>query len=403
MAHLSILTDTSASLHLKQNHWVGWIFVLVGAGLCALPRINSRVDDPWVIYVVGGLFAAAGLLAAFYRVDVRLDLLQRRYRIVKGFWPNPRVYTGGFDEIEGLWFEKQWRTSGGKRKTKYLVWQTGLKVRAIGQAVGLYESTDEADARQWFERRARQLRVKTKDFTSGTGDERDWERLDDPATVRAAEPGRGFTTVDLSRPPAGLTFHQDRDGVRYTAAAPGWTATAVIGVLAGLPFLVFGAFALIIGFGLHEYLGWEIRVSGSTTIAVALGAIFALVGAGIIKLAIDHARAEQRFALHANEFVYSIHVGSRAAREDRLKYLEIEAFGVRESTARRGRQTASINGVGIQRWSTPRRPELFIRTDRKVVTIRDLDGEAAAFLVNAFHTHAARRSTFRSIDAAGVR
>lgn len=394
MARLTTVADTSALLHLKQNHLAGWLFVAVGAGLCFLPSLNRRIDEPWLVYLVGGLFIAIGLLVAFYRVDVRLDLAQRRFHIIMGFWPRPREHSGGFDTIEGLWFERQWRSSGGKSKTKYVVWQTGLKVAGFDETIGLHESRDEVEARQWFERRARQLRVKTKDFTGATPDERNWERLDDPATARLADTGRGTVAVDLSRPPRGLTVQHDSGGLVYALAPPGWTFGVTVGVLVGLPFAAFGVMSLMLGLDLHEYLGWQIEVSGPRAIAIGLGATFVFAGGAIIKLSIDHARSERRFMFGVEAFCYSVRVGNRIVGEDRMKYADIEAFDLRDSTARRRRQSIAIGDVGVHRWASAKTPELFVRTDRKVVTIRDLHPEVAAFLVGAFHTHGARRAVF---------
>jgi len=201
MNTLSVLKDNNSTIHLKQNHLVGWVIVIIGIGLCYLPQIKTIDENVWVVYCVSGLFIFVGLLVAFYRLEIRLNLRLRRYQVIKGFWPNPKKHRGSFERIEGLWFKKEWKTSGGKNKSKYLVWQTCLKFCFDKSPICIQESKNESEAREYFEKRAKQLKIKTFDHTGNTVNEKNWNELDTPVGEQLSD--IHYQAVDIFNPPQG--------------------------------------------------------------------------------------------------------------------------------------------------------------------------------------------------------
>ncbi|WIO74326.1 hypothetical protein QP938_00030 [Porticoccaceae bacterium LTM1] len=384
MSSLGIKHDNSSLVHLKQNHVLGWIFALMGAGLCYLPQTNIESNGPvWVAYVVGGMFALIGLGVAFYRLEVKLFLTQRRFEVIKGYWPNPNKYNGSFDQLEGLFYEKKWQSSGGKSNTKYLVWRTGLKLKELKRAITLFESKDEQQGRAYFEKRAKQLRIPTFDHTGESVVSRNWDQLDQSVSEQVQE--KVFDVVSDISPPAGLEYKASSRGISYWTREPGLNAISVIGTLFGLPFFLMGIAAMLIGLDLDQALGWNIQKSGSMTAAVITGAVFTLIGGFIIKVSIGYAFTRHGFTFGSREFIHETYQYGKPSKKTSFKLSEIEDFGVRESTASRGNNNIKIGGTEVRRHNKPRKPELFIRTDKKVTTIRDMDLECAEYINNLFY------------------
>lgn len=384
MSSVLIKEDNSRLIHYKQNHVLGWIFAILGGGLCYLPQTNLDSSGPlWVAYVVGGMFALIGLGVAFYRLEVKLFLIQRRFEVTKGYWPNPNKYSGTFDQLEGLVYDKKWQSSGGKSNTKYLVWRTGLKLQELKRAIVLFESKDEQQGRAYFEKRARQLRIPTFDHTGESVINRNWDQLDQSVGEKIQE--KTFDTVSEISPPDGLEYKASGRGVSYWTSEPGFNTTSVIGTLFGLPFFLMGIAALLIGLGVDEALGWDIKKSGSMTAAVVVGAIFTLIGGFIVKVSIGYAFTKHGFTFGAQEFIHETYQYGKPDKKESFRISEIEDFGVRESTASRGSNNIKIGGTEVIRHKKPKKTELFIRTDKKVTTIRNMDLECSEYIINLFY------------------
>jgi hypothetical protein len=383
MATLSVLKDIDSIIHLRQNHLGGWVIAIFGIAICYLPQIKPIGEDVWILYCVGGFFIFTGILAAFYRLEVRLDLLQRKYKVTKGFWPSPKKYSGTFENLEGLWFKKQWRTSGGKNKSKYLVWQTCLKLNFDKAPICLYETRDESEARAYFEKRAKQLRIKTFDHTGNTIKERNWNKLDTP--VSELLPGIQYQAVDMSNPPQELIFKKNPNAFSYLLPEPGFNSTSLVGFLFGLPFFLMGIFATMISLGLHEKLGWSVNVSGSMSAAFILGIIFIVVGGIIIKFSIDYAFTKYQFSYYPNEFSYTTFTYGHLKEEKRCLFSQIEEFDIRESTERQRRNRYRIAGAEISNFKKSDKQELFIRTHTEVIKVRALKADISRFLKNVFY------------------
>ncbi|MCB1985999.1 MAG: DUF308 domain-containing protein [Nitrosomonas sp.] len=383
MATLSVLKDNNSVIHLKQNHLGGWIIAIIGIGICYLPQIEPGDGGVWIVYFVGGVFAITGFLAAFYRLEVCLDLLQRKYRVVKGFWPNPQRYTGSFDDIEGLWFRKEWKTSGGKDRSKYLVWQTCLKFDFDRYPVCLYESRDESQALAYFENRARQLKVETFDHTGNSVKQRDWNKLDEPVSTQL--PNIQYQAVDVSNPPQGLVLKKESGALSYVLPEPGLNGASIAGCLFGLPFFVMGIFSILNSIGLHEKLGWNINVSGSMLVAFILGIIFVTVGGFIIKFSIDYAFTKYQFSFYSDKFTYSTFIYDRMSEEKRFPHSHIEEFDLRDSTEKQRQSRYRIGGMEVSRYEKSDKQELYIRTNTEVVKLKQLKIDMGQFLRNVFY------------------
>ena len=383
MTTLSVLKDTQSAIHFKQNHLGGWSFAILGMGICYLPQVEHVNEGAWIIYCIGGMLIFLGTLTALYRFELCLDLLQRKYSITKGFWPRPKNYSGDFENIEGLEFKKQWKTSDGMKRSKYVVWQTWLKFNFDKDSICLYESRDESQGRAYFGKRAKQLEIKTFEHTGNETKQRDWNKLDEPVSKQLS--AIQYQTVDIFNPPKGLIFNNEPNAFSYLLPAPGFNNTSVVGCLFGLAFFLMGIFSTMISIGLHEKLGWDLNVSGSMTTAFILGIIFMIIGGIIIKYSIDFAFTKYQLSYSRDKFSYTTFIFNRIRVEKCFPLSQIEEFDFRESVEKQRRSQISEGGVEISEYRKSDKREIFIRTNTEVIKLRTLQAEISHFLKNVFY------------------
>src|SRR5262249_4024530 len=75
--------------------------VLVGLVIMGL-MARSPQHTPRFIYALVALFPLLGMLALWWREELRLDLVSRQYTRRRGFWPSVRVTRGSLDELEAV-------------------------------------------------------------------------------------------------------------------------------------------------------------------------------------------------------------------------------------------------------------------------------------------------------------
>ena len=387
MSSLSVKQDNSSLIHLKQNHHFGWLFVVMGIVVFCVPFFNlDTKGDIWVAHAVGALFAVVGLLIGLYRLDIKLNLHQRSYHVIKGFIPSPKQYTGQLNNEVQIHFEKQWRSSGNNNKSKHLYWQTALKIPGVKAAIELHEGLDEQKARQYFEKRAKQLRVNTWDKTGDVPVEKNWDQLDE--AIKQRVDASTVVRVNESLPPAGLNHETINNGVAYTNNTRGVNATTVLGALFGLPFFCMGLISLCVGLGLHKIFAWDITVSGSVAAFFIVGSVFTLIGGLVIKVSIAHAFTRYRFQFTAQAFTLSTIVYGREKKQQSLPLSSIEDFGVRDSTSSRSQSSIRVGGIKVASSKQKKRAELFARSDDEVIKVDAINPEQAEYLNSVFYQRA---------------
>ena len=128
------------------------------------------------------------------------------------------------------------------------------------------------------------------------------------------------------------------------------------------------------------------------TVAVILGALFTLIGGAIIKFSIDAAFQQYHFQFTDTEFRCDTYYYGKKRKEQHLPIAGIEDFGVRDSTQRRGSNTVTVGGFKRRRYqSNQGKPELFARSDSKIIIVRRLTLEQAEFLRNLFYQKLGQR------------
>jgi hypothetical protein len=105
---------------------VGWLCVLGWAAdlLGWIPAGNRRPaagEQPLVLLLVGGIFAASGHGLLFLAVSIAFDLRQRTWRVVRGVWPLRRVETGNLDEASNVEVAEETREGEDGAEVRFVV------------------------------------------------------------------------------------------------------------------------------------------------------------------------------------------------------------------------------------------------------------------------------------------
>src|SRR5215813_8978456 len=93
--------ESTAECYFANQRAGGAAVVLVGLVIMGL-MARSPQHTPRFIYALVALFPLLGTLAVWWRDDLWLDLVSRRYTRRRGFWPSIRVTRGSLDELDAV-------------------------------------------------------------------------------------------------------------------------------------------------------------------------------------------------------------------------------------------------------------------------------------------------------------
>ena len=105
---------------------VGWLCVLGWAAdllgwIPAGKQPPAAGEQPLVLLIVGGIFAASGHGLLSLAVSITFDLRQRTWRVVRGVWPLRSVKSGDLDEASKVAVAEETRTDEDGAEVRFVV------------------------------------------------------------------------------------------------------------------------------------------------------------------------------------------------------------------------------------------------------------------------------------------
>lgn len=342
----------------------GSVFVYLGA----IGKIQGV--GRWVFMGGGGLTVVLGLVGAFYRFHLTLDLFARRYFRRKGFWPNVRTTEGSFDDIEHVRLTRETRRSSGKSRQEYDAWVIYLPFRGEDSPVTVAEYHDEAEAYRHWESLARKLRLPAADFTDAAAQRiRQWDELDKPVARRPLRQNAiGFSGDPGPRPhDSGIDVLEAPLGRTILLPAYGFNAGVAFLIVFGLFFGGFAAFAFWAAIS-----GGRVQ-PGSRTALFIIPPIFMLVGFGIVFIGLMAMRMREFAREEGGSIAFGMRFfgrewGLKTIAKNEIEELDIRAARVRSSGRSARLRVASVSVPLPTKQSEPK-TQVFVRADRAVVRI----------------------------------
>jgi len=366
-ADVSIKLDEPNRIWFAHSPYKALVFLLIAAAFTATCWYAIQ-DEPMVrMFFVGFslLFVLAGVAGVFWRLEVDIDLVGRRVRIVRGMWPTPKVIVRQLDEADGVWLAIKYRSSGSKSKRKVPWWFVSLKFPEEKKGIRLAALSNEVDAYSKWEYYAERLRLNAVDATEKEPKRRSWEKLDENLASQTSD--EHPEPVHAPNPPMGSTIELLSNRGRREILLP------ALGVSLGLVFLILfgGVFAIMGGSLLLAALGIiDIQVEGSETAINLIPPIFMLVGLGIIWLGVKGSYSATVIGVENSElFKEYLAFGKRSGRKS-VPLIDIESVSVAGDVRSRHRSDGRIRvgGVSIGKRTYRRRDdEVVVRSDQGIL------------------------------------
>jgi hypothetical protein len=362
----------------------GVVVAVFGAAFGYLPTyLGADPGTRWVFDAGGGFLALVGLFGAFWRYELRLDLLARTYTRRRGFWPSPKRATGSLDELKGVILTQQWDRSSSSRggATYHPWWKVSLDFQGWEKPVSIEALGSEQKGQERLEYYAKKLKVPAVDRTGELEKKRNWDELDLGLADRERRPlaeERQVAAVDPSVPPP-------RSRIRVTGY-PGHRAVVlpslgcnggmVFLVLFGLVFAAFAVFFMLAKSGLYtELTGKGITVTESSPLAGwIISSLFLLIGLGIMMLGVVGSYGIDEIEESGEALIYRFRFLNWPLRSRRVLKREIEEIELRGDISPQRAALSTIKVGKFEFGTTPGKmrapvPEVFIRSDKQIFRI----------------------------------
>lgn len=371
---LQLVKEGDREILLAHRPMGGWVFFGIGAGIFHL-AYSGVIDERtarWWFGGAGAFFAVIGLLGAFWRYELSLDLVTRTYQRRKGFWPRAALKRGPLDDLEGVVLTMEIRRSSSTKGGPHYspVWVLGLAFAGERKPVSIMEFYREAKAYQRLEALAEKLRVPAIDRTGEQERRIAWDALDRSlqeelrrGTARwEAGAGGGIpplppgSTIEVLPGPSGRTI---------LLPAPGFSWGMMF-------FFLFGSAFVGLGGTAHWAKATGLQMTESPQgSAWVLGPLFILVGLALLLLAAAASRGRMMIREDPSGLAFGYQVFGRPVRLRRLPKGEIEEIRLRPVAAGGRDATLRVGPVSVRwpRQKTQQRTELFVRSDREVVRL----------------------------------
>ena len=377
----------------------GVVFALIGAGFGYLPTyLGADSSTRWVFGIMGGLFFIIGILGAFWRYELRLDLISRTYTRRRGMWPAPTTLKGSLDDLTAVVLTQEWSRSrsGRGRTSEHPWWKLSLEFVGWDKPVSIEAIGSEQQGHERLEYYAKKLRTPAIDRTAESEIKRNWNELDQPLTEQRSDSSSHPGTVGIADPrfpPPGsaIVTAEGMENFRFLLPAAGFNAGLVVFTLFGAVFAGFGGFFLLVRSGLFmELTGKTVRVTESSPGATwIIAPIFLLIGIAIILLGVVGSYGTEEIAEQGDRLIYRFSFLGRALRSREIPKNEIEEIALRRdiSARHRSRRGVTIGGTTVETRSRSRAPvgnEIMIRSDDQLIRFgKDLPVADKEWLVAA--------------------
>lgn len=374
MPEIPLLSETDRELVFAHRPLGGWVFCAIGASVfyAAFSGLISDATSRWWFGGMGAFFAVVGLLGAFWRHELSLDLVTRTYRRRKGFWPHAAIRRGPLDDLEGVVLTMEMRRSSSSKggAHHFPVWVVSLAFRGEGKPVSVMEDGREVKAYQRLETLAERLRLPAIDRTGGQQRRISWETLDRPLQeeLRRETPrwgARAGAGIPPLPPGSAIEVVRSPGGSIILLPAPGFSLGTVFFLLFGSAFVGFGGiflWAKVTGRAIKE---------GAPGITWVIGPLFLVIGLVVFFLAVAASRGRMMIREDPSSLAFGYRVCGRPLRPRRVPKGEIEEIRLRPVAAAGRDATLRVGPVSVRwpRQEAQGRTELFVRSDREVVRL----------------------------------
>jgi hypothetical protein len=114
----------------------------------------------WAYVTMMSLLGGVGTWGGFWREDVYLDIIHRRYCRRRGFWPGLKKLEGSFEEIPGIFLARETRQF---RYRVYTVWAVRLALPGEKEGLTILSFDDENEASRRLEALSLKLHLRVTD------------------------------------------------------------------------------------------------------------------------------------------------------------------------------------------------------------------------------------------------
>lgn len=161
------------------------LWLAFGAAVFSPGAVLARTPTwRWVVGGIVVLLATAALQRAFWRESLSLDLMQRRYRYSRGYWPNLATDEGSLDALKGVVLDVVARS--GSRGGEVITWVVSLAFGDRTLAVASFAS--ELAGYEYMGELAKRLRIPTLDHTGRSEAQTAWTEIDKPIATQTGRP-----------------------------------------------------------------------------------------------------------------------------------------------------------------------------------------------------------------------
>ena len=371
-AEVELILDDGHRLRFAHSPLKAFFFTLVALGFTWVCWRFIPPEEAIRNVAIGFslIFVAAGVFGMFWRMDLDIDLAQRRVRIRRGLWPAPTTRERALDAADGVWLHLKYRSSGSKgNKTKVPYWVIAIKFPEDKKGTRIHVAADELQGYQKWEYYAKRLQLDAVDNTEKKAERSAWDSLDKSVAEQAAESSE--PTLNLPNQPldSAIATHFTNGFKEFVIPALGFNAGLVFLLLFGGAFVALGGGALLGSLGIID-----MEVQGSEWALRIVPPIFILVGLGIAWLSFKSSYTATIVGADGNSlFTESFAFGKRSGRKS-IPINSIEAIAVGGDVRSRGRSggRVRVGGMTLGREKYRKRDhEIVVRSDSDILRFGD--------------------------------
>lgn len=378
-ADVSLKSDRPSRLRFAHSPLKAAAFTLISLGFAVACWYLIRDEQVARMLFTGFalLFVFAGVFGIFWRMEMDIDLVNRRVRIRRGMWPAPKTRIRSLDDADGVWLTMEYRSSGSKSKRKVPWWFVSLKFPEERRGTRIFAARTELEGYRKLEHYARRLQLDAVDGTAEQLRRRSWQQLDEKVGSQKIEADSARVASPEPPPDSNIELISNHGRKEILLPAAGFNGGLVLLALFGGVFIVLGAGVLLAAAG-----AVDVQVEGSKVALMTVPPVFILAGAGIIWLGIRGSYSATVVGVSNGAlFVDHLAFGKRSGRRS-IPLADIESIGIGGDVRSRHRvgfrsQIGAV-GIGGGRYRE-RQSEVVVRSDQQILRVgsRLTDAERA--------------------------